>query len=175
MVLEKIGKIENYVHEPRSVASISLLVTDPLILKLYSMSKTKTPEKLGDDYVSPYAEDAHSIRNKCARKFLKDEILTEKIEPLTGMGFAIISDDMLDVAVWDNENPIVLKNRIYTYQLKASGLETELQDINKIGAFCVWELGIVNHERNAWMNYLQSGKTVNDKQVYLENVIEGEL
>jgi hypothetical protein len=109
-----------------------------------------------------------------AKKLLEQEIDKKRIEPLIGLGFAILSEDMLNVARWDTEYPIVIKNQVYGY--KKNDLRTaELLDIGNAGSFCIWELGIVDHEKNAWKRYLESERTERDKERYLDSMIEGDL
>ena len=172
--LKKVGNIKkDYNHEPRSVAYSGLVTERNLVMKLYAMFTE--PPVLWDLVVD-------------AKKFLVSEISGGKIEPLTGMGFAILSKDMLNVARWDTEYPIVLRNQIYGYhynnltddKLRAFGLESrfhnaELFNTQEIGSFCIWELGIVNFEKDAWKEYLASKRTKRDKKQYLGKVIEGPL
>src|SRR3989344_1313680 len=83
-------------------------------------------------------------------------------------------EDMLNVARWDT-NPIVLRNQIYSYeQDERSGKyfdNAKLLDIRDVGSFCIWELGIVEHERKAWMKYLKSEGNEADKNDYLGNMM----
>ncbi len=52
---------------------------------------------------------------------------------------------MLNVARWDTEYPIVVKNQIYGFEGSINSAGP--LDINNVGSFCVWELGIVGHEK----------------------------
>ncbi len=156
--LAKVGNIEAYIHEPRDVKFNGLVITPELVLKLYSMAKNAHP--------------GHKTL-KDTRDFLESEIESRRISPLSGLGFAILSEDMINVARWDKKCPIVLRNQLYEYEER---IETSRQlDIRDIGCFCVWELGIVNHERNAWIEYLNSERRNPDRTDYLLNVIEGDI
>ena len=41
------------------------------------------------------------------------------------------------------------------------------------GTFCVWELGAVLYEKDAWVRFLESARTAQDQQAYLESRFEG--
>ena len=152
-----IGDID-YTHEPRTVRKQGLIIAPSLVLKLYSMSKDLHPT-------------AKTLKD--TKEFLEKEIWEGKISQFSsGLGFTILSENMLNVAIWDNEYPLVLKNQIYNFN---ETINPAPLDIREVGSFCVWELGIVGYERNAWMEFLKSKRTKRDKQKYLEDFIEGEL
>ena len=161
MDITHIEKFE-YKHEPRCVVPCGLIEDPNLVLKFYAMFKGALTQSNVDE----------------AREFLEDRIglgvgLGE-IDPLSGFGFAILSEDMLNVARWDT-NPIVLRNQIYGYeQDESSGKyfnNAKLLDIRNVGSFCIWELGIVDYERDAWMKYLKSERSEKDKDDYLGNMM----
>jgi len=154
-----IGNVrEDYKHQPRTVRPQGLVTTPSLVLKLYSMAKDMHPTN-------------RTIRD--TGKLLERDIAEGKIEPLTGLGFAILSEDMLNVARWDTEYPIVVKNQIYGFE--GSINSAQLLDINKVGSFCIWELGIVGHEKEAWKRFLDSQRGEAEKHQYLTDIIEGNL
>ncbi len=169
---KNIGNIrDDYAHEPRIVTLVGLVTSPNLVLKMYQMAKKE-----------PMNWDAMVD----SKKFLTKEIENGNIESFTGLGFAILSEDMLNVARWDTEYPIVLKNQIYGYtnhsriDLECLGYDNmfesaELLDTKEVGSFCIWELSIVNYERNAWEEYLRSDKTRARKEEYLESTLEGVL
>jgi hypothetical protein len=41
------------------------------------------------------------------------------------------------------------------------------------GTFCVWELGVVWHEKQAWVRFLNSSRGEADLQRYLDDRYEG--
>lgn len=150
---------QSYQHEPRFVVPWRIVTTPLLALKQYSMMKHIHPPEKGISSVE---------------QFLKSEIKSRRIQPYSGIGFAILSEDMLNVARWDNQYPIVLKNDIYIYERENIKTAT-LADIRETGVFCIWELGIVSHERNAWKRFLASRHTEQDKKRYLEDFTAGPL
>jgi hypothetical protein len=151
--------LKKYKHEPRMVKPRGLLNTPEISLKLYDMF-TK------DDCIG-------SNPTREAEEFLKEEIARGEINPHSGLGFAILSKDMLNVARWYKTYPIVLQNNLYEFKpnfQKVTETSTE-----EAGSFCIWELGIVNHEKEAWKKFLTSNKDNRDVTNYLNNVIEGDL
>ncbi|MFH1503129.1 MAG: hypothetical protein ABIE36_00530 [Candidatus Diapherotrites archaeon] len=156
---ENIGNLrEDYKHQPRTVRPQGLITTPSLVLKLYSMAKDMHPQN-------------RTIRD--TRRLLERDITEGKINPLTGLGFAILSEDMLNVARWDAEYPIVVKNQIYGFEESINS--AQLLDTREVGSFCVWELGIVGHEKEAWKRFLDSQRGEAEKYHYLNDVIEGSL
>jgi len=161
MDLTNIGNFD-YKHEPRCVVPCGLIENSNLVLKFYAMFKEALTQSNVDE----------------AKGFLEDRIglgvgLGE-IDPLSGFGFAILSEDMLNVARWDT-NPIVLRNQIYSYEQDENTSRyfdnAKLLDISDIGSFCIWELGIVEYERRDWMKYLKSERNEADKRYYLGNMM----
>ena len=161
MKLDNLGNFRNFENPPRLVKPLDLIATPNLILKGYDMYTEKPSE----------IETIVQMEN-----FLKQEIKDGKIDPRLGLGFAILSKDMLNVVRWDNTYPIVAVNNLYEFPEEDRDImNAKLLDINDCGAYCLWELGIVNHEKKAWEKYVDSKKTKKDKINYLENSIEGEL
>ncbi|HLD48794.1 MAG TPA: hypothetical protein VJB11_00350 [archaeon] len=150
---------DDYELVQRESTRTGIVICSSIILKFYDMHKTGN------------APDAKLIDE--SQTFLLNEIKKGNIEPYLGLGFAILSEDMLNVTRWDSEYPIVLKNQIYGY--KKDFESAELLDIRDVGSFCIYELGIVNHERNAWKKYLESKRRGIDKSKYLNSFFEGLL
>jgi len=161
MTYESVGNVPiGYESKQREVRYIGLIVDPSLVLKFYDMHIKGKPFK--------------ETLVQHGREFLEREIRKHRIKSDLGLGFAILSEDVLNVARWNRKDPIVIINQVYGY--KDSDLSTaELLDIREVGAFCIWELEIVNNERNAWRTYLQSSRSEKDKITYLESVVEGFL
>lgn len=160
MVCKNLGKIpEGYKHKQHEVYPVGLITSPELVLKFYELYVKGKP--LRESLI------------KQGKDFLKFEIKDKKINPHSGLGFAILSEDALNVARWDNKTPILLKNQVYSYKRNLN--TAELLDISKDGPFCIWELGIVNHERKEWEKYLSSNYDESDKIKYLSSTIEGLL
>ena len=151
---ENIGNLgKDYEHEPRIVVTEGLIAGKNLVLKLYSMLK---PNNIPGTDIKPAVE------------FVKAEMKKDRIKPYIGMGFAILSEDVLNIARWNNEHPIVLMNDVYSYE-RGDIANARADDIRESGSFCTWELEIVGHERNSWINFLTSNKSQEQKNRYLND------
>jgi len=131
-----------------------------LVLKLYSMVEE---EKAKNGARLPLVQ---------ARKFLESEIKDSPENGHTsGLGFAILSKNRINVVRWGRKNPFVLKSDIYVFG------EMPAEDIKKVGVmpFCLCELGIVDYERNAWIKYFKSARTADDKREYMNFFFKGRL
>jgi len=202
--LKNLGNFPDYKHEPRIAKSGGLVSglaanLDNTIFKFYEMHKKDEPirEEIIDEAkrfliveIVGFGNYKRSFSKYHSDKYKKERAEIDKsyipFSASNGMGFAILAKDTLNIAAWDKKNPIIIKNKLYTYdESKVTSFYGENSgrffnnlkslDISEEGPFCVWELGIVAHERNAWMEYLQSNKTDADKEKYLTDVIEGEL
>jgi hypothetical protein len=108
-----------------------------------------------------------------ARNFLKDASISGDL------GFVILhrcgeSFYFLLVSTWCNENE--LWETVYA---KASAAETGFElftfDSSHRGTFCVWELGVVWHEQQAWKRFLLSKRGPDDVALYLDDRCEGSV
>ncbi len=159
--LEDIGNVQpNYKNPRRWVKPEGLvLVKSPaLALKLYRMLKPTEPR-----HVDGLAGEA--------RQFIETETRKGRLDPFLGMGFAILSEDMLNIARWDSTYPIVPVNNLYSYENGDISTLREL-DIREVGAFCLWEDKIKAHEGRAWVEYLNSRRGNGAKRRYLMDLME---
>ena len=163
--LSKLSSLPEYKHIPRIVRPDELVETPDLVLKIYSILRIKTPT-MYNLRVTP----------ENAKRFLLEEIEQGNIESRSGYGFGILSDGNLTVAIWDDKHFVpMLKNQCYTFYQEFGEMKEVTRVEQDYEGFDIWELGIVGHERNAWMEYLISKRTESDKQKYLDNVILGKL
>jgi hypothetical protein len=161
--LDHLGNVgEGFENPERIVRPLGPFVTRDLVLKLYDMYTEKPSDIMG------------VVGNM--ENFLRKEINTGNIDPKIGLGFVILSKDMLNVVRWDKEYPIVAVNSIYGFpEENRDVMNSKKLSADEIGAYCAWELGIVDHERKAWIKYLNSKRTDEDKANYINNYIEGKL
>jgi hypothetical protein len=163
MNLKKVGNIIEFENLRRKVTSPGIWRSskDDLVLKLYDMY-IKEPSNKKIFY------DIYNILNYDIDKGI--------INPGNGLGFAILSESNLNVARWDKKYPIVLVNTLYEIKRSDKKISKfKKLNINEFGAFCMWELGIVAHEKEAWKKYLASQRNQLDKEEYLFDKIEGNL
>jgi hypothetical protein len=143
--------------------------------------KTITP---GDDLVLPAAhlkwyevrrEDAAvsgEVRDE-ARAFLRAETEAGRLEISGELGFAILhlcgeSFYFLIVCTWRNVNE--MWESVYTND--GSGFTPVVQGPH-LEVICVWELGVVRHEQQAWTRYLYSARDERAKLAYLHDRLTG--
>ncbi len=158
---EGIGNLrEDYKNEQRIAAQVGLITDPSLVLKMYLMLTESSIPFSSDTVIE-------------AKEFIKKEIKDKRLDPLTGMGFAILSENMLNVVRYDTKYPIVLRNQLYDYNETFASAKP--LDIRDDGSFCIWEFSIAEHERNAWEIYLDSRRSKSDKEQYLRSFIEGPL
>jgi hypothetical protein len=134
----------------------------------------------GEDSAILFALKRYNMVRKGGKKFgqavrdavdnlINDEFRNGDIGFGSGFGFSILSEDILNVCVWGQEIPYVLRNKLYQYQEGTALKKLERLSTDEVGPFCGWELGIVAHETFAWMKYLGSGRSKKDKRTYLDN------
>jgi len=151
--LEKLANFPSYKHELRVAYPVGLIDDIDLILKWYNMIKK-------DEQDFSEAE----LRN--AERLVRTKIDSGEIYKLSGFGFVICSGshgEFLNIGVWDVDTPYLPKNFLYEKGRKV--------DIKREGAFCAWEGIIFGHESQAWLKYLASKRTEQDKKNYLEDYL----
>ncbi|REC49551.1 hypothetical protein [Chryseobacterium pennipullorum] len=103
------------------------------------------------------------------------ENASENFRDIDDLGFVIMhrcgEHYLLLVCTWRSENE--LWESVY---YDGSG-DFEVWDRNKthLPTYCVWEMGIVYHESQAWKSYLGSARDENNRIDYLNNFFEGEV
>lgn len=125
-----------------------------LILKEYILQENGKFPQIKEDWIGPW-------------KLLKKQFKTGKLKPLSGMGFSILSSGILNVCRWDSQYIDVIVPQIYTFE---NGL-WKPQKVEDVGAFCSGEKRVYDHENNAWLKYLNTKRTDEDKLDYLNNLL----
>lgn len=120
----------------------------------------------------PFSQDTINL----ASRLVIDRIGDGTIDKKLGLGFMILSKGYINVSLWGGELPSLLNNNLFGFDSEAN-MEREIHelDIRKEGAYCVWELGVVEHEARAWRSYLKSAKEETDKINYLNNLLRGKV
>ncbi len=99
----------------------------------------------------------------------------EKFQDIEDLGFVIMhrcgEKYLLLVCTWRSENE--LWESVY---YDGSG-RFEVWDRNKNHhpTYCVWEMGIVYHESQAWKKYLGTAREKENQKNYLNDFFEGEV
>lgn len=108
-----------------------------------------------------------------ARDYLKD------VRVAGDLGFAILhrcgeAFYFLPVSTWRNENE--LWESVYAKQNAGqANFEPFTAETTHCGTFCVWELGVVWHELQAWKRFLTSKRVTEDITRYLIDRFEGSV
>jgi hypothetical protein len=113
---------------------------------------------------------------RMARHFLVDEAESGRLDLRDQLGFVILhrcgeSFYILLVSVWRNNNE--LWEAVYVTDAATSGFQLFPRATSPLGTFCVWELGAVCHEQQAFIRYLRSSRTPAAVQTYLEDQYTG--
>ena len=109
-----------------------------------------------------------------SRDFVAAEV--ERLRLSDELGFVLLHACgpalLLMVITWRNTNE--LWESVYVKDLSASGGFTPITyETSHRGTYCVWELGPIWHERNAWMRFLSSPRDEAAKQAYISDRFSG--
>jgi hypothetical protein len=145
-----------YVHRPKLAVADEPLEVDRTRLKWYEVR----PAELD---VDPATKDR-------SRAFVEAEIASGRLPLGSELGFVIRHhcDAVVFVIVstWRGANE--LWETVYHAPPGTDGAAYERQEHGSHkGTYCVWELGVVVHERDAWIRYLESPRSEADRIVYL--------
>ena len=77
------------------------------------------------------------------------------------------------VSTWRNDNE--LWETVWAKDGDASGFHPWPLEGTHRPTFCVWELGAVCHEQQAWSRFLRSERGPRDREAYLQDLYAGEV
>jgi hypothetical protein len=127
-----------------------------------------------------YPADAEITAQQASetRAFLQARAEAGRLKLQGELGFVILHRAgaylLLLVTTWRNTNE--MWESIYVKDLsKPGGYEALTFDSDHKGTYCVWELGIVWHERHAWVRFLSSKRDAAAKQAYVADVFAGRI
>ncbi len=155
---------DGYVHSDKFIAPDENIALQGAWLKWYNVAVSESPVPT-------------EIR-QLARDFLQKESTEERLDVSGDLGFVILHRCGADfyfliVATWRNENE--LWESVYA---KDGPNQVDFGlfpfPTSHRGTFCVWELGAVWHERQAWRRYLLSTRDNAARLTYLSDCFEGE-
>ena len=156
------GVAAGYSHGPKLVEPGVLLGTERARLKWYDIRRE--------------SESIPAVSRTEARAFLTDELRSGRLALAGDLGFVILHlcDGpvyLLIVCTWTNNNEmwetVYVKTDGDYALLPRPGVQKE--------TLCVWELGAVWHESQAWSRYLYSARDEPDRLVYLADRFTGEI
>lgn len=163
--LEQVGVRPDYHHISKLIRPEASLTLGGTVLKWYEIAPVEAPVPL-------------AVR-ALARRNLRDGSKSGKLALADDLGFVILhrcaeSFYFLLVSTWRNDN-----------ELWETVWAKEGDDAVKFGpwpiagshrpTFCVWELGAVWHEQQAWSRYLRTPRDEPAKRAYLGDSFAGEV
>lgn len=152
---------ESYRHGPKQAAPGELLRLSGSRLKWYGIARPGV--ELTDALVAEGRAHLHA-EAEAGRLAVHRDVGFVLLHHCTSVAFLI-------VCVWRNDNE--LWKTVYIKDLPGDG-EFEEQVYRGLGAMlCVWELGVVGHEQQAWTRYLCSARDDDALETYLEDRFEG--
>jgi hypothetical protein len=152
-----------YRHQPKYVTSRPRLDVPEVRLKWYNLA--------------PSAEPVPEDIERKARRFLAAKADSKTLGLDGELGFVVLhrcgeAFYFLLVNTWRGSNE--LWETVFHKQ------DAAMQDFASYpfdgahrGTFCVWELGAVLHEKDAWVRFLTSERTAQDQRLYLEATFAG--
>ena len=147
-------------NEPRTARPQGLFESGGLTLKLYSMVTGNHPDQ---DRVNKRKE------------FIKEELEEGRLELFSGLGFAIFSRTMTDIAIWTDSPPLQLKAQRYELHPNYVLDHSQILCTRNVGNFYIWETGVVHHEKEAWERFINSKMGEEDKRTYLADFFSEDL
>ena len=137
---------------------------DKATVKIYSMLDKET---------TPFAD----LEIYSAKSFIGQLLIHGKIEPKFGSGFAILSEDILNINMWEGDCPLLSNINIYSFSRRVPPnkpiVDWEHQYEKSIKTPSALRDTIVGHEIKAWGEYMLSKRTKEDKSSYFDNVFSG--
>lgn len=152
-----------YEHHDKEIVPATRLTVPGAVLKWYDIQRSDEPIPA-------------DIR-RMARLFLVDEAESGALDLRDQLGFVILhrcgGDGFyfLIVAVWRNNNE--LWEVVYYKDASTPGFQPFPRPGSPLGTFCVWELGAVCHEQQAFLRFLRSSRTAPAVQAYLDDQYSG--
>ena len=165
LILNDLGNVpSSYRHEWRVATPRDALVLPGAIFKWYHAHREGVPV--------PAELDAE------ARATIAEAMAGGAWDPSYGLNFALLhvstTRAFLIAGVWRGHQE--LWERIYAKELSPSGPFTRIPaDGEDTPAACVWELGVICHERMAWHRYLFSARGESDKRAWLADLYAGRV
>jgi hypothetical protein len=161
--LEQVSASAGYVHVDKAACPEPRLTLGETTLKWYDIAPDEAPVPL--------------VIRALARRNLRDAAKAGVLGDLGEFGFVILhrcGEDFyfLLVSTWRNDNElwetVWAKAGDADVSFHSWSVETEHRP-----TFCVWELGAVAHEREAWTRYVRSARDAPARRAYLQDTYTG--
>jgi hypothetical protein len=163
--LGEIGVRPDYSHISKLIRPEAGLRLGEAVLKWYDLAPTDAPVPL-------------AIR-ALARRNLRDGSKAGELALTDELGFVILhrcgeSFYFLLVSTWRNDNELW-----ETVWAKDGDGHVKFEPWPLVGshrpAFCVWELGVVCHEQQAWSRFLRAPRDESARRTYLADSFAGDV
>jgi hypothetical protein len=160
--LEQAGHEPAYVHDAKLARPEPSIMLGESVLKWYDIAP--------DDEPVPLAIRA------LARRCLRDAVKTGELTAEGELGFVILhrcgdAFYFLLVSTWRNENE--LWETVWAKDVDDALFRPFTIEGTHRPTFCVWELGAVAHERDAWTRFLRSPRDAGARREYLRDCYVG--
>lgn len=161
--LEQVGNVTStYRHVGKLIKPAPGITLGAAQLKWYDIAR---PE-------AGLPEEVHAN----ARDFLQEEATSQSLSLGAELGFVILhrcgeAFYFLIVCTWRNDNEVW--ETVYAKENETVGFKSFVRRGPHLPTFCVWELGAVWHEQQAWSRYLVSPRNTGAKQFYLQDSYAG--
>lgn len=155
----------DYSHYPKTVAAQADLILPGCHLKWYDLHRAGVPIP---DRISVEAREFLAAEQESGRLRFDDE-LGFVVHHLCGEEFFF-----LIVNTWRNANEL-WETVYYKDGLDFPGHELADRDAAHKPTFCVWELGAVQHEQQAWQRFLRSDRDAVALDAFLADRFEGQV
>jgi hypothetical protein len=152
-----------YRHGPKLVTPQALLELAGVRLKWYDLGRAETPVS---DAIHTLARDYLIAESKLGRLDLGGEL-----------GFVVLHRCEADfhfliVCTWRGNNEL-WESVYYKQNAATTGFSLFPREGRHKGTYCVWELGPVWHEQQAWVRFLTSARDAAAQQTYLDARFSG--
>ena len=153
-----------YRHLTKEIAPAAPITLGASVLKWYD--------------IAPEDEPVPGPIRALARATLRGAVDSGAIDLDDEVGFVILhrcgaSFYFLLVSTWRNDNE--LWETVWAKDGDASGFHPWPLAGEHRPTFCVWELGAVCHEQQAWSRFLRSERDADAREAYLEDAFAGEV
>ena len=127
-----------------------------------------------------YPDDAEITREQVeeSRAFIEEETEAGRLTLEGELGFVILHRAgnmlLLLITTWRNTNEM-WKSIFVKEAGQSEPYEAILFETDHKGTYCVWELGVIWHERNAWVRFLSSRRDEEAKLEYVNDLFSGRV
>lgn len=153
-----------YRHLTKEIASAAPITLGESALKWYD--------------IAPSDEPVPGPIRALARATLRGAVDSGAIDLDDDIGFVILHRCgegfyFLLVSTWRNDNE--LWETVWARSDESAGFRPWRLEGTHRPTFCVWELGAVWHEQQAWSRFLRSDRDADAREAYLEDSYAGEV